>query len=64
MKGIEPGVRFTHCGNSFTSAPANKGVTSELWMTYRHKTESAYRGYTHHELEQLRAAVEKIPALR
>jgi len=28
-----------------------------------HKTEAVHRGYTHHELEKLRAAVEKIPSL-
>jgi len=51
--------------HSFTSALANKGVAAELRMKLTgHKTEAAHRGYTHHELEKLRAAVEKIPSLR
>ena len=28
-----------------------------------HKTEAVHRSYIHHELEELRAAVEKMPAL-
>lgn len=51
--------------HSFTSALANQGVAPELRMKLTgHKTESVHRGYTHHELEKLRAAVEKIPSLR
>lgn len=51
--------------HSVTSALANKGVASELRMKLTgHKMEAIHRGYTHHELEQLRAAVEKIPSLR
>jgi len=51
--------------HSFTSALANQGVAPELRMKLTgHKTEAAHRGYTHHELEKLRAAVEKIPSLR
>jgi integrase len=50
--------------HSFTSALANQGVAAELRMKLTgHKTEAAHRGYTHHELEKLRAAVEKIPSL-
>jgi integrase len=50
--------------HSFTSALANQGVAPELRMKLTgHKTEAAHRGYTHHELEKLRAAVEKIPSL-
>jgi integrase len=49
---------------SFTSALANQGVAPELRMTLTgHKTEAVHRGYTHHELEKLRAAVGKIPPL-
>jgi integrase len=51
--------------HSFTSALANQGVSSELRMKLTgHKTEVEHRKYTHHELEKLRAAVEKIPSLR
>jgi integrase len=51
--------------HSFTSALANQGVASELRMKLTgHKTESAHRGYTHHEIEKLREAVEKIPSLQ
>ena len=50
--------------HSFTSALANKGVAPELRMKLTgHKTESIHRAYTHHEIEQLRAAVDKIPSL-
>jgi site-specific recombinase XerD len=49
--------------HSFTSALANQGVSAEVRMKLTgHK--SIHRGHTHHELEKLRAAVEKIPALR
>lgn len=51
--------------HSFTSALANKGVSSEVRMKLTgHKTESVHRGYTHHELEKLREAVGKIPSLQ
>jgi integrase len=50
--------------HSFTSALAKQGVAPELRMKLTgHKTEAVHRGYTHHELEKLRAAVEKIPSL-
>lgn len=50
--------------HSFTSALANAGVAPEVRMKLTgHKTESNHRADTHHELEPLRAAVEKIPAL-
>jgi integrase len=50
--------------HSFTSALANAGVSPELRMKLTgHKTEEIHRGYTHHELESLRNAVEKLPAL-
>jgi len=50
--------------HSFTSALANQGVASEVRMKLTgHKTEAVHRGYTHHELEKLRAGVEKIPSL-
>jgi integrase len=51
--------------HSFTSALANQGVASELRMKLTgHKTESVHRGYTHHEIEKLRSAVQKIPSLQ
>lgn len=50
--------------HSFTSALANAGVIPELRMKLTgHTTESVYRGYTHHELDTLRAAVSKLPSL-
>jgi integrase len=50
--------------HSFNSAMANAGVSQEVRMKLTgHKTESVNRGYTHHELEPLRAAVDKIPSL-
>jgi hypothetical protein len=43
---------------------ANAGVSQEVRMKLTgHKTESVNRGYTHHELAPLRAAVDKIPSL-
>ena len=48
--------------HSFTSALANAGVAPELRMKLTgHTTEAAHRGYTHHELETLRAAISKLP---
>jgi integrase len=50
--------------HSFNSAMANAGVSQEVRMKLTgHKTESVNRGYTHHELAPLRAAVQKIPSL-
>lgn len=50
--------------HSFNSAMANAGVSQEVRMKLTgHKTESVNRGYTHHELEPLRAAIKKIPSL-
>src|ERR1017187_5367443 len=50
--------------HSFNSAMANAGVSQEVRMKLTgHKTESVNRGYTHHELEPLRAAMGKIPTL-
>lgn len=50
--------------HSFTSAMANAGIAPEVRMKLTgHKSESIHRGYTHHELEPLRAAVGKIPSL-
>ena len=50
--------------HSFTSALANAGVAPELRMKLTgHSSESVHRGYTHHELENLRSAVTKLPSL-
>jgi len=43
---------------------ANAGIPSELRMKLtEHLSEAAHRGYTHHELETLKKAVEKLPSL-
>ena len=48
--------------HSFTSALANAGIAPELRMKLvGHKSEAVHRGYTHHELETLRAALGKLP---
>lgn len=50
--------------HSFTSALANAGVAAEVRMKLTgHTTEAVHRGYSHHELDTLRAAVGKLPAL-
>jgi len=50
--------------HSFTSALANAGVSPELRMKLTgHQSEAVHRGYTHHELDTLRAAVAKLPGL-
>jgi integrase len=44
--------------HSFTSALANKGVASELWMKLTgHKTEAAHRGYLN--LKTCQSAIDK-----
>lgn len=50
--------------HSFTSALANQNVSSELRMKLTgHTTAAMHQKYTHHEIENLRAAVGKIPSL-
>jgi integrase len=50
--------------HSFTSALANAGVSPELRMKLTgHKSAEIHRGYTHLELETLRAALQKLPNL-
>lgn len=45
----------------FTSALANAGVAPEVRMKLTgHKSTTVHRGYTHHELETLRAVVGKL----
>jgi integrase len=50
--------------HSFMSALANQNVSAELRMKLTgHKTEGEHKKYTHLEMENLRAAVNKIPSL-
>jgi integrase len=50
--------------HSFTSALANENVPAEVRMKLTgHSTEGEHKKYTHHEMENLRAAVGKIPSL-
>jgi hypothetical protein len=45
---------------SFTFALANENVSSELRMKLTgHKTEGEHQKYTHHEMDNLRAAIKK-----
>ena len=50
--------------HSFTSALANQNVSAELRMALTgHKTEREHQKYTHLEMDNLRAAIQKIPSL-
>lgn len=50
--------------HTFTSALANAGVAPEQRMKLTgHKSERIHQGYTHHELEPLRAALDKLPGI-
>jgi integrase len=50
--------------HSFTSTLANHNVASELRMKLTgHKTVGEHQKYTHHDMENLRAAINKIPSL-
>ena len=50
--------------HSFTSALANAQVAPELRMKLTgHSSAAIHRGYTHHEIEVLRGAVNKLPSL-
>lgn len=65
-KGVRQQSRrtFHALRHSFTSALANAGVPEELRMKLTgHTTKAVHRGYTHHELETLRNAVDKLPSL-
>lgn len=65
-KGVRQQSRrtFHALRHSFTSALANAGVSEELRMKLTgHTTKAVHRGYTHHELETLRNAVDKLPGL-
>lgn len=54
-----------HClRHSFTSELANHGVGKELRQKLTgHKDDKSHERYTHHELETLRRAVDKLPSL-
>lgn len=50
--------------HSFTSILANADVAPELRMKLTgHSSDAVHRGYTHHQLETLRAAIRKLPSL-
>ena len=52
------------CDIRFISQLANAGVASEIRQKLAGHASSAVHGiYTHHEIETLRAAVEKLPRL-
>jgi integrase len=52
---------FHSLRHGFVSSMANAGVSMELRMKLAgHTTESVAAGYTHHEAEVLRAAIETI----
>lgn len=51
--------------HSFTSALANAGVPEEVRMKLTgHASVAMHRGYSHHEVETLRAALAKLPAIQ
>jgi len=51
--------------HSFTSALANQNVSAEVRMKLTgHKTEKEHGKYTHHELQNLKDAVAKLPGLK
>jgi integrase len=57
-------LSFHSLRHSFNSAMANAGVSQEVRMKLTGHADSATNsGYTHHELEPLRKAVEAIPGL-
>jgi hypothetical protein len=50
--------------HSFTSSLANAGVAPELRMKLAgHASERVHRGYSHHDMEALRAVMAKLPSL-
>ena len=50
--------------HTFTSALANQNVSAEMRMKLTgHTTTAMHQKYTHHEMDNLRAAIEKIPSL-
>ena len=58
-------LTFHSLRHSFNSAMANAGVSQEIRMKLiGHVSAEMNKGYTHHELEPLRAAVAVIPSLK
>jgi integrase len=58
-------LSFHSLRHSFNSAMANAGVSQEIRQQLTgHASAETNKLYTHHELESLRAAVEKLPGLR
>jgi integrase len=58
-------LTFHSLRHSFNSAMANAGVSQEVRQQLTgHASAEMNKVYTHHELEPLRAAVEKLPGLR
>jgi len=50
--------------HALTSIMANAGVPVEVWQKFTgHASAEMNQHYTHHEIETLRAAVGKLPAL-
>jgi integrase len=57
-------LSFHSLRHSFTSALANAGVAEEIRMKLTgHSTREVHSGYTHHEIEILRAAVGRLPKI-
>ena len=58
-------LSFHSLRHSFNSAMANAGVSQEIRQQLTgHASAEMNKVYTHHELEVLRAAVEKVPAVK
>jgi len=57
-------LTFHSLRHSFNSAMANAGVSQEVRMKLTgHADTATNAGYTHHELEPLRKAIESIPGI-
>ena len=57
-------LSFHSLRHSFNSAMANAGVAQEIRMKLTgHASEEMNKAYTHHELEPLRAAIQKVPSV-
>jgi integrase len=58
-------LSFHSLRHSCVSTMANAGVSKELRQVLSgHSDDASHKRYTHHELEQLRAAIAKVPSLR
>jgi integrase len=58
-------LSFHSLRHSFNSIMANAGVSQEVRQKLTgHSSAEMNKRYTHHELEPLRAAIQKIPALK